>query len=118
MTALIAQLQSLIQMYASLGGTLTPEMAAFAGASTITHGSFTRDLKVGSTGDDVKALQVWLNTHGYQVAASGPGSPGSETTMYGNATKAAVAKFQTANGISPAAGYFGPKTRTYVNANP
>ena len=63
------------------------------------------------SGADVKALQVYLNTHGYVIASSGAGSPGNETTKFGGATKAALIKFQKANGITPAAGYFGPKTR-------
>lgn len=85
---------------------------------TVTTAAFTRDLKVGMTGDDVKALQVYLNAKGYTVAQSGPGSPGNETTRFGSATRAALIKLQAAQGISPAAGYFGAKTRAYVNANP
>ncbi len=81
----------------------------------VASSSFTRDLQVGSIGDDVKALQSFLNTHGFAVASVGTGSPGNETTTFGNATKAALAKFQTANGISPAAGFFGSKTRAIVN---
>jgi hypothetical protein len=71
---------------------------------------FTRDLTVGSTGLDVLALQKWLNSHGYQVTA-----PGHETTYFGNLTKAAVAAFQVAKGITPSAGFFGPKTRAVIN---
>src|SRR3989338_3237708 len=81
-------------------------------------GSFTRDLEVGSTGDDVKALQAYLNTRGYVIASSGPGSSGNETTKFGGLTRAALVKLQKAAGITPAAGYFGPKTRAYVAANP
>jgi len=66
------------------------------------------------TGADVKALQQWLNANGYRVAESGYGSPGNETTKFGGATKAALIKFQKANGITPAVGYFGPKTRAAV----
>ena len=77
--------------------------------------AFARNLEVGMTGDDVMGLQVFLNTHGYVIAASGPGSPGNETTKFGGLTRAALVKFQKANGISPAAGYFGPKTRAVVN---
>ena len=111
---LLAQLQSLIALFQSLGGTVTPAMEAFASGGS----SFTRDLKTGSTGEDVKALQVYLNTHGYVVVASGAGSPGSETSKFGALTRAALIKLQKAAGITPAAGYFGPKTRAYVNANP
>ena len=73
--------------------------------------SFSRNLEVGMTGDDVKALQVYLNTHGYVIVASGAGSPGNETTKFGGLTRAALIKFQKAMGITPAVGYFGPKTR-------
>lgn len=73
--------------------------------------SFTRSLFLGTRGDDVKALQQYLNSAGFMVAASGPGSPGNETTYFGPLTKAAVAKWQAANGVSPAAGYFGPISR-------
>ena len=76
------------------------------------------DLETGSTGSEVQALQQYLNTHGYTVAESGPGSPGNETTRFGALTRAALIKLQEANGISPAAGYFGPKTRAFVEANP
>ncbi len=78
--------------------------------------SFTKDLTLGSKGDDVKALQQWLNAKGYKVSASGAGSPGNETTYFGPATKAALGKWQAANNISPAVGYFGPKTRAAVSA--
>ncbi|MEK7106886.1 MAG: peptidoglycan-binding domain-containing protein, partial [Patescibacteria group bacterium] len=80
--------------------------------------AFTRSLEVGMTGEDVKQLQIYLNANGFRVAASGPGSPGNETTRFGAGTRGALARFQAANGISPAVGYFGPKTRAYMNANP
>ncbi|MDB5264880.1 MAG: hypothetical protein JWN64_451 [Parcubacteria group bacterium] len=79
--------------------------------------SFNRDLEVGVSGADVMALQVYLNNHGYMVAMTGPGSKGSETMLFGALTKAALMKLQTAAGITPVAGYFGPKTRAYVAAH-
>ncbi|MSR70433.1 peptidoglycan-binding protein [Candidatus Kaiserbacteria bacterium] len=88
--------------------------------TTVTNGgvsAFTKNLWMGSTGAEVQRLQQYLNTHGYRVAASGAGSAGSETMTFGALTKAALAQFQAAVGISPAAGYFGPITRAYINAH-
>src|SRR3989338_2703648 len=81
-------------------------------------GSFSRDLETGSTGPDVKALQAYLNSHGFPLASSGAGSPGNETERFGGLTRTALAKWQNSVGIVPAAGYFGPKTRGYIAANP
>lgn len=75
---------------------------------------FTRNLYLGMKGDDVKELQKFLNAHGYIVAASGAGSIGNETLYYGYATRAAVMKFQSANGISPV-GYVGALTKAALN---
>lgn len=84
----------------------------------VTLPAFIRDLTVGSTGPDVTALQRYLNLHGYTVAHSGPGSAGQETNYFGELTRVAVSNLQKANGITPTAGYFGPVTRTWVNARP
>lgn len=101
---------------------LNADMGSAAPAGTqqtgAASGSFERDLKLGMTGDDVKALQVYLNAKGFTVAENGPGSMGNETMKFGNATRAALIKFQMEVGISPASGYFGPKTREYVNTHP
>lgn len=83
-------------------------------AATTRSYAFNKDLDFGSVSPDVKALQIWLNAHGYKVAASGAGSPGRETTVFGIATKAAIAKVQKAAGIKPASGRFGPATRAQV----
>ena len=76
---------------------------------------FSRDLKLGSTGEDVQELQKYLNHAGVTVAVSGVGSPGNETNYFGPATQTALIKFQQAHGISPANGYFGPATRAIIN---
>lgn len=76
---------------------------------------FTRNLSVGSYGEDVRSLQKYLNARIYLVASSGPGSPGNETLYFGVATKNALIKFQIANNISPANGIFGSITRAFVN---
>ncbi|MDP4020975.1 MAG: peptidoglycan-binding protein, partial [Candidatus Adlerbacteria bacterium] len=82
--------------------------------TTLSSFVFTRDLEVGVTGDDVRALQVFLNTNVYVLAETGPGSPGNETLMFGALTRAALARYQAANDISPAIGYFGPITRAHI----
>ena len=76
---------------------------------------FTRSLQKGTRGDDVKELQKFLNTQGFTVALTGPGSKGNETTLFGIATHAALIKFQKANNITPSIGFFGPVTRGVVN---
>ena len=114
--ALRAQVNALLAQLAVLTGKGTPNANAFIHANA--NASFIRSLTVGATGDDVRALQVYLNTHGYALASSGAGSAGSETTTFGGLTRAALAKFQAAHGITPSVGYFGPKTRAYVIANP
>ncbi len=104
---------SLLQSFGADQATIDNVKLAISGKATtgtITS-AFARNLEVGMTGEDIKALQQWLNQNGYRIAETGPGSPGNETTKFGGATKAALIKFQKAHGITPAAGYFGPKTR-------
>ncbi len=102
-----AQIAALLAQITALQAQLNAQTGGGASAAC----SFTRDLTVGSTGNDVKCLQQYLNGAGYQVSASGAGSPGSETTTFGPATKAALTKWQSASGVSPASGYFGPISR-------
>lgn len=75
---------------------------------------FKRNLYVGMSGADVKALQQYLNTHGYIVAHTGAGSKGNESQFFGQATKKALMAFQKKNNIVPASGFFGPKTRAMM----
>ena len=113
---LTVQLNALLAQLAVLQGKAAPSASAYANASA--SASFKRDLQTGSTGDDVRALQAYLNSHGFAVSASGAGSPGNETTRFGGLTRAALAKWQKSVGITPAAGYFGPKTKAYIAAHP
>ncbi len=80
-----------------------------ANSNTPSPSTFTRELSVGKAGEDVKALQVFLNNNGFIINKSGPGAPGKETSTFGSATKAKLMEFQKENGI-PATGYVGPKT--------
>ncbi|HLP86440.1 MAG TPA: peptidoglycan-binding domain-containing protein [Candidatus Paceibacterota bacterium] len=70
----------------------------------------TRTLKYKMTGNDVKGLQSYLNTHGYPVSLSGSGSLNHETTYFGLLTKKAVINFQKSNNLTPD-GIVGPLTR-------
>jgi hypothetical protein len=59
--------------------------------------TFTQILKLGSIGDEVKQLQIFLNTHGFPLSQIGNGSLGHETNYFGQKTKDALIKFQEAN---------------------
>jgi len=76
----------------------------------------TRNLEKGAVHEDVRTLQKILNNKGFVVAKSGPGSPGNETNIFGGLTQSALASFQKAHKITPALGYFGPKTRSILKS--
>ncbi len=76
---------------------------------------FYRELEKGMSGDDVHELQRFLNGNGFVITASGPGSPGQETYLFGGLTVDALKRFQKAKGIRPQSGYFGPLTRNVAN---
>ena len=88
--ALIAQLQAQI---AALSG----------GGSTAGECTFTASLTIGSQGAQVTCLQQYLVAGNYLVMPTGV-----SYGYFGPLTQAAVAKWQAANGVSPAVGYFGP----------
>ena len=94
-----------------VGVFLLPFVSFAATTKSITTCTFTRDLQLGVTGDDVLCLQKYLNTHGFPIAASGVGSPGHETGEYKTLTEASVIQWQKANNLSPAIGYFGARSR-------
>jgi hypothetical protein len=84
--------------------------------TTTTAATFPRSLKQSDTGPDVKSLQQYLNSKGYPVSTTGPGSPGHETSLFGPLTKSALIRFQKDHSI-PATGFFGPITRGYVGSH-
>jgi peptidoglycan hydrolase-like protein with peptidoglycan-binding domain len=80
---------------------------------------FSRPLKVGVTGEDVRELQKILNSRPETaIRGTGVGSTGQETTYFGNLTREAVVRFQeiyrdtvlVPNGLSSGTGYVGPAT--------
>jgi len=85
-----------------------------AGQGSESNHVFTKNLYMGTSGEDVKELQKYLNNHGFIIAGDGDGSPGQETDFFGQLTKKALIKFQEANKIFPAIGFFGPLTRALV----
>ena len=108
---LLNQLKTIIAQMEASGQEIPTAAKALISASSY---NFTRNMTVGTVGEDVRDLQRYLNSHGFVVSVSGPGSPGNETAMFGGATRAALARLQAANGISPAIGYFGPVTRNFI----
>ena len=69
-------------------------------ASTSTS-VFTRTLRQGNRGADVKTLQTWLTDVGYKLPATG---------YFGSMTKSAVMQFQTAMSLAPVTGVVGRVT--------
>jgi hypothetical protein len=55
---------------------------------------FTRVLRRGDEGEDVRLLQTLLNKYSFTLAPSGNGSPSQETTFFGPRTERALTKFQ------------------------
>jgi peptidoglycan hydrolase-like protein with peptidoglycan-binding domain len=104
--AAVAGLGLVAMSFAPLAGAQTTTTTT---TSTTTSATFARNLTIGSHGTDVTALQTWLIGKGFTIAAGATG-------YFGAQTKAALAAYQAANGISPAVGYFGPITRASVAA--
>ncbi len=95
-----AQIAALMAQISSLSG----------GSSAPAAGcTFTRALTTGSTGADVTCLQNYLIGAGHAISAGATG-------YFGSQTAAAVASWQAANGVTPAAGYFGPVSQAKYNA--
>ena len=106
-TSVQAQIQALLAQIAQLQAQMGTSSTATTATSSYT---FSKDLTLGSKGADVTALQQILINDGYLTAVTAP------TGYFGALTQKALAAFQAAKGISPAAGYFGPKTRAFVNS--
>lgn len=83
----------------------------------------TKNLRTGDTDPEVKILQKFLNENGFIVSASGPGSLGRETELFGRNTKDALIRFQEANresilapyGLFYGTGVLGESTIDFIN---
>ncbi len=113
-TALINQLQVELKQL--------PAESKFTGIPT--GFTFSKNLKLGMISDDVKYLQIILNSSSdTKLANSGPGSSGNETTKFGSLTKATVIKFQEkyaseilqSFGLTKGTGLVGVTTRAKLN---
>jgi len=124
----VAELQTLINDLMAQITALQSQITEMEGGEVAVTGctitSFDRALKVGMSGDDVKCLQIVLNSASdTQLNASGVGSPGNETSYFGPLTKAGVIKFQEKYtseilaewGLTSGTGYVGSTTRAKLN---
>lgn len=107
-----------------LGGLLVAAATAFAAAESPCPYTWNATLTPGSSGADVLSLQRFLNgAPDTRIASTGPGSPGNESTYFGEKTKAAVVLFQekysgeilTPNGLTKGTGIVGASTRALLN---
>ncbi len=103
--SLTAELHALLaQAKGSAGTGTSPAVNAYR---------FTRNLKRGDTGADVKALQAFLIQEDAGPAAKILARHGS-TDYFGTLTLNALKEFQKHADIVPDSGYFGPLTRAYM----
>jgi len=122
--ALQVQLDALLAQLDNLDGGDAEESTGGACPVACAGVSFSSNLSLGANSSDVKCLQAMLNRdEETQVASSSYGSPGNETTYYGNLTKAAVVKFQekysedclASWGLTVGTGFFGSTSRAKMN---
>ncbi len=77
--------------------------------SQMTANSINAGIRLGSTGESVRYLQMLLNSgEDNPVALTGAGSRGLETTYFGQRTRAALIVFQRNHGLQPTGIVDGP----------
>ncbi|MFH0740175.1 MAG: peptidoglycan-binding domain-containing protein [bacterium] len=122
--AQVAALQAQLASLTSQLSTVQNTPSGTTGIPAVCAGiSFNRNIARNSVGADVKCLQALLNQLNVNVADTGAGSPGHETTFFGGATRAAVIRFQelykaeclTPIGLTLGTGFVGTLTRAKLN---
>ncbi len=76
---------------------------------------FDSNLQLWDSGSEVTSLQKFLISHNAGPSAQALAHHGT-TKIFGLLTYGALVEFQLRAGIQPASGFFGPKTRAYINA--
>jgi Ice-binding-like/Putative peptidoglycan binding domain len=112
-TALQTQLNALLATLHSLQAQ-TGQQTSSGPAGIIR--TITANLQKGSRGNDVIILQQFLVSQNKGPAARALANAGA-TGRFGELTRTALVEFQKNAGISPALGYFGPSTRSYLNTH-
>lgn len=93
----IKDAQELVKQYPSVFESQTTTTASPVHTSSDKKCPITpsdRVLRAGSKGEDVRALQQFLNCTGFLLGVAGPGSPGNETTLFSIRTYDALIRFQ------------------------
>jgi len=90
----LALADELVRQYPQAFASTQTAAAAAVTSGTCPKYTFTRSLKKGMTGEDVRALQQLMNCLGFKLGESGAGAPGAETDLFAQRTFDAVVKFQ------------------------
>jgi len=90
----------------AISATSTSPSTVVGSSSPACSSILTRDLSYGLSGIDVVNLQKFLFSKGFTLEYNG---------YFGDITKSSVIKYQLANGLNPADGYVGAKTRELIN---
>ncbi len=104
-----AQAQTVEELQAQIAALMAQINGLQTSTGTGSCVSIPAPLTIGSQGADVTALQNAL-------IAAGQSIPAGATGYFGSQTQAALAAWQAANGVSPAAGYYGPITKAAMDA--
>ncbi len=109
LAAVVALCSSTVAWASSSGGASIepPQNPKGYDGSAVAYSSFSRVLRFGDVGQDVKTLQTWLAEVGFAL---------KETGHFGWATKRAVKKFQRGHSLFPASGTVGSKTAATLAA--